>query len=111
FPVAVRLRRRHSHVDARGAQPLTQRVHVHFGAADALGKVPAEQVNDLHAIRWPTTSNTFRHAVMTSAQSASLNAAEIGSRISEAATRSVTGRVTGSMRGDSTAYGAEWSGM
>ena len=92
-----------------GLKTPAQPVDVDLGAADAVGKIPAEQVHDLHA-RAVMCSNTRVHAATTSSQSASVNAAEIGSRINEAATRSVTGRSTAAMSGAWRAYGDECSG-
>src|SRR5262249_49728921 len=39
------------HVAPGRAQPLHERSHVHLGAAEALGKVPAQRLDDLHAGR------------------------------------------------------------
>ena len=95
----VRVGRGDQHVVTGGAQAAAERLDVHLGAADAVGKIPAEQVNDLHA-RFASRSNTFTQPSTTSSHSASVNAAEIGSRMREAATRSVTGRSTAAMSGE-----------
>ena len=105
----ARIRCRNEHVMPRGAQAPAEPLDVHLGAADAVGKVPAEQVDDFHA-RAAMCSKTLAQAVTTSSQSASVNAAEIGRRTSEAATRSVTGSSTCAMSRDCAAYGAECSG-
>ena len=56
-------------------------------------------------------AKTRAHAETTSSQSASEKAAEIGTRTSDAATRSVTGSSTSAISPDCRAYGAECSGM
>src|SRR5207249_1570836 len=93
------------HLMAGGAEAAAQRLDVHLGAAEAVGKVPAESMDNFHR-----RSNTLWQALMTSRQSWSLNAAEIGRRTSDAATRSVTGKSAASMSRDWRAYGAECSG-
>ncbi len=106
----VSIGRRDQHIVPGGTQPPAQPFDVHLGAADAVREIPPEEVGDLHSASVAIRSNTLTQAATTSSQSRSVNAAEIGRRISEAATRSVTGRSTDAMSPHACAYGAECSG-
>ena len=94
----VRVGRRDEDLVTGGTQAPAQTLDVDLGAADAVGKIPADQVGDFHAPA-ASRSNTLTQAATTSSQSASVKAGEIGRRTSDADTRSVTGRSTGAMSG------------
>src|SRR5436190_877246 len=114
-PVAFRhcmmcIRCRDQHIVPGGTEAPAQPFDVHLGTADAVREIPPEEVGDLHNASVAIRSNTLTQAATMSSLSRSVNAAEIGRRINEAATRSVTGRSTDAMSPHDCAYGAECSG-